>query len=125
MAQDTVYVAGGTDAVGGNYERHEGVAYRFLRAIVAKRGRWLGGRGRVFGNRLFAIKKIDENLRGEAPQMVAEAGDFLVRPGEVVIHGTTLTTRSDREDAVELHTDFTDQTTGDSLTLRAPVLAKG
>jgi hypothetical protein len=125
MAQDTVYTPGGTDAVSGNYERAEGQGYRFLRAVVARRGRWLGGRGRVFGSRVFTIKKIDENTNGAAPQMIAEAGEFLTRTGEIVIHETQVIPHPGREDALDLETDFTDQTTGDSTKLRSPVLAKG
>lgn len=125
MATDTVYTQGGTNAVDGNYERSEGQGYRFLRAIVARRGRWIGGRGRQFGSRLFTIMKIDETFQGTAPQYITEAGEFLTRTGEIVIHGTTVTQHESRPDAAELDTDFTDQTTGDSTTLKTPVLHKG
>jgi hypothetical protein len=120
MATDRLYTHSGTDAVNGNYETDDTIGSRALRLVAAKRGQWPGGRGRLMGSRFGELLKLEPETENEVPNMVAEAWEPLVSRGEMSDIQVSTEVDMDRTGVLGFEANFTDRTTGDSLSHRLP-----
>lgn len=81
MATDVLMIQGGDNETltGGSYDRTNGIESRVFRKLKAKRGKWVGGRGILFGSELRTLTKDTPENRNLAPRMVAIALDDLIQ----------------------------------------------
>lgn len=111
--RDKLYAHRGADTVAGNYEADYSAGSRALRLTSAKRGRWIGGRGRVIGSELNNLEKMDDETIAEAPGMIETALAPLTEIGEISDIEITSAPVGAREGTLGNYVEYNDNTSHD------------
>jgi len=110
---DKAYTHRGANAEDGNYPVDYTAGSRVFRLLSCKRGRWIGGRGRVIGLDLNNMIKMDETTVAEIPGLVDIALKPLTDLGEISDVEVRADAIQEMEGAIGNIVDFTDRTSTD------------